>query len=80
MKGGRGAYMYSWVYYSSNVHTRTHTHSTIEHLLPLFLIQLKDECPEVRLNIISSLESVNKGEREGGWGREGEGRQRPTKD
>eukprot|EP00731_Ephydatia_muelleri_P009439 Em0005g25a len=35
--------------------------STIEHLLPLFLIQLKDECPEVRLNIISSLESVNKG-------------------
>lgn len=39
--------------------------STIEHLLPLFLIQLKDECPEVRLNIISSLESVNKGEGEG---------------
>ena len=37
--------------------------STIEHLLPLFLIQLKDECPEVRLNIISSLESVNKGKR-----------------
>ena len=36
--------------------------STIEFLLPLFLIQLKDECPEVRLNIISSLESVNKGE------------------
>ena len=69
--------------------------STIEHLLPLFLVQLKDEvnismrmrffwklwcihihvhvnfmllnslhnmqCPDVRLNIISGLESVNKG-------------------
>jgi len=33
--------------------------STIEHLLPLFLTQLKDECPEVRLNIISNLDSVN---------------------
>ncbi|KOB66402.1 Protein phosphatase 2 regulatory subunit A alpha isoform [Operophtera brumata] len=33
--------------------------NTIEHLLPLFLTQLKDECPEVRLNIISNLECVN---------------------
>ena len=35
------------------------TFSTIEHLLPLFLSQLKDECPEVRLNIISNLDCVN---------------------
>ena len=35
------------------------SHSTIEHLLPLFLTQLKDECPEVRLNIISNLDCVN---------------------
>lgn len=34
-------------------------HSTIEHLLPLFLTQLKDECSEVRLNIISNLDCVN---------------------
>lgn len=34
-------------------------YSTVEHLLPLFLIQLKDECPEVRLNIISNLDCVN---------------------
>lgn len=33
--------------------------NTVEHLLPLFLIQLKDECPEVRLNIISNLDCVN---------------------
>jgi len=33
--------------------------NTIEHLLPLFLTQLKDECPEVRLNIISNLDCVN---------------------
>ena len=36
-----------------------HFFSTIEHLLPLFLNQLKDECPEVRLNIISNLDCVN---------------------
>lgn len=35
--------------------------STIEHLLPLFLHLLKDEFPEVRLNIISKLETVNQG-------------------
>lgn len=35
--------------------------STIEHLLPLFLHLLKDEFPEVRLNIISKLETVNTG-------------------
>ena len=34
---------------------------TIEHLLPLFLHLLKDEFPEVRLNIISKLDQVNKG-------------------
>ncbi|XP_057346645.1 serine/threonine-protein phosphatase 2A 65 kDa regulatory subunit A beta isoform [Manis pentadactyla] len=33
--------------------------NTIEHLLPLILAQLKDECPEVRLNIVSNLECVN---------------------
>lgn len=33
--------------------------NTVDHLLPLFLIQLKDECPEVRLNIISNLDCVN---------------------
>lgn len=33
--------------------------NTIEHLLPLFLTQLKDECSEVRLNIISNLDCVN---------------------
>jgi serine/threonine-protein phosphatase 2A regulatory subunit A len=35
--------------------------ATIEHLLPLFLQLLKDEFPEVRLNIISKLETVNSG-------------------
>lgn len=35
--------------------------ATIEHLLPLFLHLLKDEFPEVRLNIISKLETVNQG-------------------
>ena len=34
---------------------------TIEHLLQLFLHLLKDEFPEVRLNIISKLEQVNEG-------------------
>uniref|UniRef100_A0A2K6ELF9 Phosphatase PP2A regulatory subunit A/Splicing factor 3B subunit 1-like HEAT repeat domain-containing protein n=1 Tax=Propithecus coquereli TaxID=379532 RepID=A0A2K6ELF9_PROCO len=33
--------------------------NTIEHLLPLFLAQLKDECPEVQLNIISNLDCVS---------------------
>ena len=32
--------------------------STIEHLLPMFLSQLKDDCPEVRLNIISNLVNI----------------------
>lgn len=36
--------------------------ATIEHLLPLFLQLLKDEFSEVRLNLISKLEMVNKGE------------------
>lgn len=34
---------------------------TVEHLLPLFLHLLKDEFPEVRLNVISKLETVNGG-------------------
>lgn len=34
---------------------------TIEHLLPLFLHLLKDDFSEVRLNIISKLETVNNG-------------------
>lgn len=34
---------------------------TISHLLPMFLQMLKDEFPDVRLNIISKLESVNNG-------------------
>ena len=33
---------------------------TISHLLDLFLKLLKDVFPEVRLNIISKLEAVNK--------------------
>lgn len=36
--------------------------ATIENLLPLFLQLLKDDFPDVRLNIISKLETVNKGE------------------
>jgi hypothetical protein len=34
---------------------------TIKHLLPMFLNMLKDEFPDVRLNIISKLELVNNG-------------------
>lgn len=34
---------------------------TVEHLLPLFLHLLKDDFPEVRLNIISKLETVDNG-------------------
>ena len=33
--------------------------NTIDHLLPLLLLQLKDDCPEVRLNIISNLNCVS---------------------
>jgi len=36
--------------------------STIETLLPMFLQLLKDEFPEVRLNIISKLDTVNEGQ------------------
>ena len=36
--------------------------STIDYLLPLFLQLLKDDFPEVRLNIISRLDQVNNGE------------------
>ena len=34
---------------------------TINHLLPMFVNMLKDEFPDVRLNIISKLEQVNSG-------------------
>lgn len=37
---------------------------TIEYLLPLFFQLLKDDFPEVRLNIISNLEDVNQGKKE----------------
>ena len=40
---------------------------TIEHLLQLFLHLLKDEFPEVRLNIISKLEQVNEGTFPSAW-------------
>ena len=33
--------------------------STIEHLLPVFLSLLKDDFPDVRLNIISKLDQVH---------------------
>ena len=33
--------------------------STIEHLLPVLLSLLKDDCPDVRLNIISKLDEVS---------------------
>lgn len=33
--------------------------STIELLLPVLLSLLKDDCPEVRLNIISKLDEVS---------------------
>jgi hypothetical protein len=39
----------------------TNSCRTISHLLPMFLQMLKDEFPDVRLNIISKLESVNNG-------------------
>lgn len=38
------------------------TEETVEQLLPLFLILLKDEFSEVRLNLIGKLEMVNEGE------------------
>jgi hypothetical protein len=37
---------------------------TIEYLLPLFLQLLKDDFPDVRLNIISKLENVNQGRKD----------------
>jgi serine/threonine-protein phosphatase 2A regulatory subunit A len=33
--------------------------ATIEQLLPIFLALLKDDFPDVRLNIISKLDQVN---------------------
>ena len=33
--------------------------ATIEHLLPVFLSLLRDECPDVRLAIISKLDQVS---------------------
>lgn len=32
---------------------------TTKHLFPLFLAQLKDECPEVGMNIVSNLNCMN---------------------
>lgn len=42
-------------------HVPANSERTISHLLPMFLQMLKDEFPDVRLNIISKLESVNNG-------------------
>ena len=42
-------------------HVPANSGRTISHLLPMFLQMLKDEFPDVRLNIISKLESVNNG-------------------
>jgi serine/threonine-protein phosphatase 2A regulatory subunit A len=39
--------------------TQANSCRTIKHLLPMFLQMLKDEFPDVRLNIISKLERVN---------------------
>ena len=33
--------------------------ATIAHLLPIFLFLLKDDFPDVRLNIISKLDQAN---------------------
>lgn len=33
---------------------------TMDHLLPIYLTLLRDETPEVRLNIISSLDKVSR--------------------
>ena len=41
--------------------TQANFRRTIKHLLPMFLSMLKDEFPDVRLNIISKLELVNNG-------------------
>lgn len=48
----------------------------MEYLLPLFLQQLTDEFPDVRLNVISNLETINKGNIAGGGerGRKKKGR------
>lgn len=40
----------------------------MEYLLPLFLQQLTDEFPDVRLNVISNLETINKGKFRHCWG------------
>ena len=33
--------------------------NTQQHLVPLFLVFLKDECAEVRLNIINNIECIH---------------------
>lgn len=45
--------------YGYNVYLTINVIRTIEYLLPLFLQLLKDDFPDVRLNIISKLENVN---------------------
>ena len=51
------------VLFGVNVHLSSTLSSlqeaTIEQLLPIFLSLLKDEFPDVRLNIISKLDQVN---------------------
>jgi len=43
----------------SSLHPFCLQEATIEQLLPIFLALLKDEFPDVRLNIISKLDQVN---------------------
>lgn len=42
-----------------NICVQNFQDATIEQLLPIFLSLLKDEFPDVRLNIISKLDQVN---------------------
>ena len=51
-----------WFGWCANIQlTLVNTFSTAEHLLPLFFQLLRDDFPDVRLNIISKLDDVNNG-------------------
>jgi hypothetical protein len=51
--------IFSWILQLLTWHWYSFQDATIEHLLPIFLSLLKDEFPDVRLNIISKLDQVN---------------------
>ena len=52
--------VYYCLYWTSKISLRWLVQdATIEQLLPIFLSLLKDEFPDVRLNIISKLDQVN---------------------